>query len=138
MAYASVPDIRTMISIKTIDGQSDPSIQQVAQIINDVAADVDTVLSSGGYDVPVSTTATVAWGFLRQLNAYGAAMRVEASGAKGEKSEHLAFLERQFNRRWDQLIKGDISLAGVEASAESSAPRAGGIATSMFSIYDER
>lgn len=138
MAYASIPDIRGMVSFKTIDDQSDPNLAEVTRMIDDISGEINMALGVAGYDAPISSSASDAFVWLRQLNAYGAAMRAEASSAKGEKSEHLAFLERQYSKKLEDLITGDVSLPGVSTNTDTSAPRAGGNATSMFTTCDDR
>lgn len=138
MAYATISHVEAMVSIRSINGQSDPSVQQVKVMIEDIAGDIDAALAAANYAIPVSATGALP--FLRQLNAYGAAMRVEASSAKGKESPHLEFLERQYNKRWDQLVNGDVVLPGGGDGLDTTTAsiRAGGSATSMFSISDER
>lgn len=142
MAYASLPDIRAKVSIRTIDGTSDPSVQEVVGYIDQIAADIDTALAGVGYDVPVSASAAVAFTFLGLCNAYGAAMLTESASAKGKESPHLEFLERQYNTRIKQIMDGSITLPGVDQSASTSAPRARGkaVASALFQAtgFDQR
>ena len=142
MSYATIGDIRAKVSIRTIDGNSDPSVQEVVSYIDQIAADIDTALAGQGYDVPVSASSTTAFSWLGLCNAYGAAMLTEAASAKGKESPHLEFLERQYERRLKQIMDGEITLPGVAPATSAAVPRAGGkvVASALFMAtgFDQR
>lgn len=54
-----------------------PSASQVAVFINDVATDLDSMISADGYGLPIPTTATIALADLKRLNTLGAYVQVE-------------------------------------------------------------
>ena len=72
MAYATLDGVREQDPRVTYSNTSTPSEDQVLVLLEDVAGEIDTVLSAAGYTVPITTPASLLAAVTR-LNAMGAA-----------------------------------------------------------------
>src|SRR3990172_2903351 len=75
MAYAALSDVQGLLAKWEITASSKPNATQAGAIITQVSAEIDSVISSAGYAVPVTTPA---WFLdaLKLLNCYGAAAAI--------------------------------------------------------------
>jgi hypothetical protein len=72
MAYCTITDVRGKNPKQTYSASSTPTQTQVEQFITDIAVEIDNVLQSLGYAIPVTTPANFV-NHLKQVNANGAA-----------------------------------------------------------------
>jgi hypothetical protein len=95
MGYATVSHVQAKnVARGPYTANSKPTAEQVVELINDSAAEVDAVLYEAGYSVPVGTTAaSTALAYLQHVNALGAAWMVERSSQASdrEKDFELAY-----------------------------------------------
>lgn len=90
-AYASYPDVQSLDVARVIGAQGNPTATQVQLYCELVAAEIDAILRSRGYDVPVPTAAEGDRALLRKINAEGAfAMMEKASPSKPNDKEVTA------------------------------------------------
>lgn len=75
MAYCTASDIQELIAKFSLTASSTPNTTQVADIIDQIAGEIDSVLSAQGVTVP-ATTPSEFTKMLEALNAYGAAAGV--------------------------------------------------------------
>lgn len=73
MTYAALSDVQARMPF-TLDANSTPTSTQVADFLDEVSAEIDAVLASQGFTVPV-TTPTYFVTALKKVEADGAAAR---------------------------------------------------------------
>lgn len=71
MAYCTEADIEALLPKYTIDATSQPTSTQVGIMIDDIAAEIDVILSAQGYTTPVTEPAALLT-YLGRVNALGA------------------------------------------------------------------
>jgi hypothetical protein len=76
MAYAALSDIQAVNPKRTYSATSTPTTTQVTAFLSDIAAELDTILTSRGVTVPVTAPAEFL-AHLKHVNAVGAAARAE-------------------------------------------------------------
>lgn len=118
MAYATPTQVFALDTGRTYTPTSKPNASQVSQYITQTAAELDGILRTRGYTVPVPTTATSAYDLLSGFNAYGAISLVEQSApTKGGKAEG-------WQKMWEDAKKmlscGDLELDAPRDSSISS------------------
>jgi O-acetylhomoserine/O-acetylserine sulfhydrylase-like pyridoxal-dependent enzyme len=78
--YASILDVAAVDAARaTYTATSRPNASQVAQLITMVEGEVDTLLVSSGWELPVPTGATIPLDFLRSVTSKGAVAMIESS-----------------------------------------------------------
>src|SRR5690242_3553316 len=82
MAYATISDVVSLEPARTYGASTIPNTTQVAEYLDNRAAEIDAVLIEKGYAMPVPDTASSALILLRKINAQGAWADV-SSGAPG-------------------------------------------------------
>jgi len=86
MAYSDVNDVRDLLGKFTLSGTSKPTEAQATGLLDQVAAEIDSVLAGAGYSVPVAAPDYFV-SSLKLLNSAGAAaailriMMPDAAGA---------------------------------------------------------
>lgn len=75
MAYATLDNVRALLSKFTIDANSAPSATEATTLIDQIDGEINTVLASVGVTVPVAAPAHFV-SALAILNTYGAAVLV--------------------------------------------------------------
>jgi len=122
VAYCTITDVQTLNPKRTYNVSSTPTQPQVETIIDQVAAEIDTVLLGRGISVPV-TSPTQFVAFLKGLNAHGAAamaemgMYPEASGMGA--TPHGQRLWNIYNKMLDRLRTGDLPTAAQTGDPRS-------------------
>lgn len=76
MSYCNLSDVQALNAKRVYGATSTPTATQVLTLIDQVATEIDMVLSVRGYTVPVTTAGTLL-SFLKTLNAQGAAALAE-------------------------------------------------------------
>ena len=122
MAYCTLDDVRTINAKRVYDANSKPTSTQVEDMITDIAAELDSILSGRGLEVPVTTPEHFVK-FLKQTNAIGAGAFAEFSAfPEAEKSAggttHGTTLRTEYRARIVYLRDGDLP-----TSASSPIPR---------------
>lgn len=112
MGYASIQNVQARDPTLVFTATSTPNASQVAQFIEDTAAELDGILAARDFSVPVPTTATQAFALLRSYNALGAnALVQEASPTSRSRDQARAL--------WEDCKKalraGDITLSDAES-----------------------
>lgn len=117
--YTTLAKVQGMLPAFTLDGTSVPTSTQAQVLIDEVAAEIETVLAGAGVTVPV-TTPDYFVTRLSILNAYGATAAIlkaaypEATGP-GENPAY-AFWESRYKMGLAALRKGeDVPLDQVQA-----------------------
>lgn len=114
MAYCTITDIRALNPKRTYSVSSTPTQAQVEALINQVAAEIDTIVSGRGLPVPVTDPSQFV-AHLKQVNAYGAAalaemgMFPESMGIA--ETPHGKYLWTIYSQMTAQLKKGDLPAA---------------------------
>ena len=76
MAYAALADVQAVNPKRTYGASTTPTTTQVTAFIDDIAAEIDSVLSARGLATPVTEPASFL-AHLTHVNAVGAAARAE-------------------------------------------------------------
>lgn len=76
MAYAALSDVQAVNPKRTYSATTTPTSTQVTAFLTDIAAEIDTLLTSRGLTVPVTAPAEFL-AHLKHVNAVGAAARAE-------------------------------------------------------------
>lgn len=111
MAYAALSDINGLIAKFAVTASTKPTNTQATTIINDVSAEIDSVIAGAGYAVPV-TSPTWFLDALKILNGYGAASAVlrsmfpEKSGAGEAAVSMESYYATQYQRGLKRLETG--------------------------------
>ena len=111
MSYASLSDVQALNPKRTYDATTTPTSTQVSSLITQVAAEIDMVLASQGYTVPVTAPASLLTA-LKYINAYGAGALAEAGmfpevAGLGE-TPHWKMLETKYQDWLKSLREGKI------------------------------
>lgn len=122
MAYAAIADVRGLNPKRTYSATTTPTEAQVIQYIADIAVEIDNVLQSQGYTVPVTAPDNFV-SHLKLLNARGAAAQAEmamfpdaVNGATPQGAQLLSL----YHDGLKALRSGEI--AASLAPGESSSP----------------
>lgn len=111
MAYCDIADVETLMQLK-FSLNSRPNRYQAADIIEDVAAELDGVAQAAGYTVPVTSTAAL--GVMRRENMYGAACALWHAGYISDTAPARAeYWCTQYNDFLSRLRKGEQQLPGL-------------------------
>ena len=112
MSYADRADIQGMMAKFKLSASTTPTIAQADDIIDDISAEIDSVIAGAGYAVPVTSPV---WFLraLRMLNRYGATSAVlrsmfpQKSGA-GEAAVAIeSYYATQYQRGLKRLATGE-------------------------------
>lgn len=143
MAYAAASDVASYTqnilgSENQFNTSTSPVMHRVTQWLSSGCAVLETHLNQKGYSTPVAS-GTVAYDWLRDLNALYAAARVEMSRtnvtlAPGERTRGQVF-DEMFHRDLQRFMEGDLTIAGVTRST-SGKLYAGGISVSDKQIKE--
>ena len=112
MSYCTLADVKGINSKRTYSATTTPTTAQIEDYIDQIAAEMDTVLEGRGLTVPVTTPAAFLK-FLVHLNALGAssmaekAMFPETQGLVSTSS--AAVLWKQYREGLDYLAAGNLS-----------------------------
>jgi len=121
VTYCTITDVQALNPKRTYNVSSTPTNTQVEAIIDQVAAEIDTVLMGRSISVPVTSPSQFV-AFLKGLNAHGAAamaemgMFPEALGMGA--TPHGQRLWNIYNKMLDRLRTGDLP-----AAAQTGDPR---------------
>ena len=125
MAYATLDGVREQDPRAVYSDTSSPTEAQVLVLLEDIAGEIDTVLSAVGYTVPITTPATLLSAVTR-LNAMGAAamahmgMFPETVGA-GPTSDLGSRLWKMYTDGLNRLVEaGKAGATGLTGSAVSA------------------
>lgn len=124
MAYASLTDVQSLNPKRTYSATSTPSSTQVEALINLIYGQINNVLSSQGYIVPVTTPSELVTA-LQLLNAAGAAAMAEMgmfpeTSDKGS-TPHWKALWEMYQDGLESLRKGEIPAGLGKISEELAA-----------------
>lgn len=119
--YATVSHVETYHPARApFTATTKPSATQVVGVIGDVEADVDTKLLAAGYSVPVDSSATAAFLWVRAKVAVIAADRVERIAPSSPDVDHY---QKMAEEAWAALCADDLQLPGLARDEAESAPR---------------
>lgn len=117
MAYTSASLVAARDTGRVLSATSRPNLDQLGDFILDAAAELDGILRSRGYSVPVPSTATSAFQLLRAYNNLGAICSVESAAVNSSK-------EKTACEAWEAAKKmlrdGDIELDAPKDTSQSS------------------
>jgi hypothetical protein len=125
MAYATLPIVQEYIAQFTIDANSKPTTTQATAIIDDISNEIDVLLASNGWAVPVTVPAAfLDW--LSTTNAYGAAAGILKSmfphTTGPDEEPAFAFWEERYKARLQMIIDGVINLPDATANSNQITP----------------
>lgn len=111
MSYCTSTEVGNLNPKRTYGASTTPTSTQVTALITQVAVEIDAILESLGYTVPVTEPANLV-NFLKYVNAYGAAWLAE-SGMFPETTEpgetaHWQILKKTYDKYMDMLLSGKI------------------------------
>ena len=111
MAYCTTTEINNLMPKYPTGAATTPTTTQAEAIIDQIAAEIDLVLESQGYTVPVTTPTTFV-NALKAVNAYGAAALIEAGmfpavTEKGQ-SPHWKVLDDKYKEWLTDLKDGRV------------------------------
>lgn len=98
MGYATVMHVKALCPQRRFTASSIPSEGDVIGFLDDAAAELDAILRSVGYQLPVPPTSTGALGVLRRANAAGAAHSVEVAAPTNKEGA-----EKRYAADWNAL-----------------------------------
>lgn len=131
MAYASPIHVAAYNAARaTYNQQTKPTVDQVGIFLDECAAEIDVVLRTQGYALPVPTTATSALKFLEGVNAVGAAWKVEVSAPTSDNPE---LYEQMYRSAMKMLTKG-VEFTDIPKDSAQSLPRSGYGGTQLLPI----
>lgn len=101
-----------------VTASSTPGIPAAQTIINGISAEIDGAIAQAGYTVPVSSTASYAFGLLQNYAALGAAWRVLSvmmpnQGGPKDQVVLASQYRDAYERALEQLRTGAIVLTGA-------------------------
>jgi hypothetical protein len=116
MAYCTLDQVETLMGI-TFGPTSRPADADVDDMISRVAAEIDGVAQSAGYDVPVG--APEAMTMLASYNAYGVAAAAWHAGFISDAPQpRVDFWERTYTSFLQRLKAGTQQLPGAPRQSE--------------------
>lgn len=124
--YCGVPEVQALLPQRRYSADTEPSIDQVLLFCRQASAELDVVLTDVGVSTPVvEAQSPVAWAWLAQAAAYGAAMRAEnAATGVVERNPRIDWLERQWALSTRALATGAVRFpdAGGTGGVDGSGP----------------
>lgn len=123
MAYCTTSDVQALLPKFVLSTTTKPTLTQVEQFCDDVAAEIDIYLARGGASTPVSTPTTlVTW--LRKISGAGvAAMTLKAmfpDQLGPAETPAYAFFEKQYQDALKLMKDGDFISSIVGTSGDLS------------------
>jgi hypothetical protein len=119
MPYLNATEwLQQLPQVATVTASSTPlNIGEVATIIARISGEIDGAVAKAGYALPVSTTATIGYGYLQAVAEYGAGWKVlrhfmPNSGGPGDRSNLATEYKEAYQaalysiRTGEQLIVG--------------------------------
>jgi len=126
LAYATVDDVKKYIARFPLTDATKPTETQVEGILTDIAAEVDFLIYSLGYDLPIPETATTTAAFFKKLVSVGTAGYIILSNqpmteyGTGVGSLALRYIGI-YHKYYDRLQNGFYKLVDVPARAGTKA-----------------
>ena len=116
MAYCEVADVEALMNQEFfIEGQ--PSITDVEEIIDDVAADLDGIAQAAGYTVPVTGAQAVK--LMKKYNTYGAAVAAWHAGYVSDTAPaRVEYWERTYTAFLSRLRRGEQQLPAEDPTSD--------------------
>lgn len=134
MSYASWTDVQALDVARKIGQGNNPTATQVQLYCELTAGEIDSVLRSKGYGLPISPSATSDLLLLRKINAEGAfALMEEASPAKPDEDK----VRKRYEASLDLLREAD-DILETPKDRERSRPRGPGVTEPPPSINEEQ
>jgi len=127
MAYAVFAEVQQLIAKWPLSTTTKPTTAQATDMIDQIAGEMDTAISSAGYAVPVTAPAHFLEA-LKLLNAEGTAMLVlksmfpQRSGASEGSPSEYALYARNYNDGLRRLQSGEGIPPDAATGAGSVAP----------------
>lgn len=127
-AYCTMSGIQRLVPHRTFSSTSKPTNVQAAQVANEIFQQINLLVRTLNYSVPVSSAASQSIGYLKRMNTLGAAAAWEDaaySGGNEGRSEYGTAMREQFNVLWKDLRDGKIILADASALGDHPIGRQG-------------
>ena len=114
-SYATMAQITALIPYQTFDADDYPDKPQAVQLARDVFQEINSLVTSLGYVVPVASSNSTALRVLGRLNAFGTASVIEMSSNHRNPGmlEHAEALQARYREIWVTLQKGQVKLIGA-------------------------
>jgi hypothetical protein len=140
MGYATTDDVLARAGrvggTFTVAGRR-PNLEDVAQLVDDVAAEIDVEIRARGFDPAALDDATAA--ALRDINAYGALARALAGVDPSDRPDNLDALIKRAEKVWSSDPGSDKRGDALAQVLAVLAAGAGGeaVAVSAGSLWDD-
>lgn len=145
MAYIGATDLIFPAGV-TISPTSSPyDFAAIDVLIAELGAEVEGYAAAAGYEVPISSTATMAYESMRRAvknGVYGVVLNTifpNLSNNTGDKSQSLASTyEKAYNAFKAGLASGSLILVGAASAGEDEGrvlPRHGGFASPAYDLH---
>jgi len=117
MAYSTVANVEKLMQVNFTHGSGRPTYEDVEEMIDDVAADLDGVAQAAGYTVPITSTSGVA--LMRKYNTYGAAVAAWHAGFVSDtEPARVEFWRSQYEQFIARLRRGEQQLPSEEPESD--------------------
>lgn len=126
MPYCAVSDVQALNPARQVGtGTGQPSVAQVQVYINMTAAEIDAILVTKGYTVPVSSGYTEAYALLNAANARGAVAMMERGAPTSPNLD-------RFERGWEDtktFLRDSQFTMDAPKDEQRASPRGPGVTT---------
>lgn len=134
MAYCKKADVENLLSQRDYDSDSEPASLQLENIIDNVAALIDSRLGAIGFTVPVTGDSSLA--VLKIINALGAAGLAEKSTVTGVESadEQAKTFWELYEKEMERIEAKPLILSDAEFTVDG-ATHPGSNLSSLYQDY---
>lgn len=126
MSYATVTDVQALARSRKIGQGQNPTQADVAIYLELVEAEINAILTSKGYQVPINKEkAPLAYALLRRVTAQGAVAQMEQAAGNGPNVQRT---EQVYQASLTSLMNSR-EILDAETNVERSKPRGPGVTT---------
>lgn len=134
MAYCAIEDVKSRCQKLPMSTTSKPTQAEVEAFMEECAAEIDGVLSTLGYEFPISGTKSLL--ILKKLNADGAAFYAMDAAFSGV-SPNASTQGKNYKSEWEtginMLRRGEVILPDASTNTHRQGePRGSGIASNFI------
>lgn len=122
MGYATPTQVYVRHPGRTFTATSKPSTGEVADAIDQTAAELDGILRARGYSLPIATTATGTLKLLEGYNALGADVLVEQAALSGSGEGKRSAAWKAWEAAKKMLATGQVEL-DADRDSDQALPR---------------
>jgi hypothetical protein len=123
MAYCTTVQVEELMGIKFMS-TSRPATNKVTETIDEVAGEIDGVLTAAGYDLPIAGVASLQ--LLRRYNTFGAAAACWHTGYATDNSiPRVEYWQQEYKDFLSRMRRGEQYLPDVDLDDDTSSPAFG-------------